>query len=184
MLSSSLLAILQSFDLHPWTPLYFDSSFFSPNKLRTTTMMTILRAKREREGGKHHYARAGLKTCLVIQSQDPTADYLLNCKVGTSSITCNNNLSAVKLETTKMLIEPLNRLKQANARLNMTQGVLEGVVGEELGVLPGMDSLFSALALQRLVGFSRNASQRNQQENKFDVIVYDSISTEETNWNI
>ncbi|CAL5419105.1 unnamed protein product [Camellia sinensis] len=128
-----------------------------------------------------HYAMAGLKTCLVIQSQDPTADYLLNCKIGTSPITCNNNLSAVRLETTKMLLEPLNRLKQADARLNMTQGVLEGVVvGEELGVLPGMDSIFSALALQRLVGFSRNVAQRNRQEDKFDVIVYDGISTEET----
>ncbi|KAF5933218.1 hypothetical protein HYC85_029389 [Camellia sinensis] len=104
---------------------------------------------------------AGLKTCLVIQSQDPTPDYLLNCKVGTSPITCNNNLSAVRLETTKMLLEPLNRLKQADAHLNMTQGVLEGVVGEELGVLPGMDSIFSALELQRLVGFSRNVAQRN-----------------------
>ncbi|XP_028084754.1 uncharacterized protein At1g26090, chloroplastic isoform X1 [Camellia sinensis] len=127
-----------------------------------------------------HYAMAGLKTCLVIQSQDPTADYLLNCKIGTSPITCNNNLSAVRLETTEMLLEPLNRLKQADARLNMTQGVLEGVVGEELGVLPGMDSIFSALALQRLVGFSRNVAQRNRQEDKFDVIVYDGISTEET----
>ncbi|XP_028062377.1 uncharacterized protein LOC114265750 isoform X2 [Camellia sinensis] len=77
---------------------------------------------------RKHYAKAGLKTCLVIQSQDPTADYLLNCKVGTSPITCNNNLSVVRLETTKMLIEPLNRLKQADAHLNMTQGVLEGVV--------------------------------------------------------
>ncbi|KAL7213519.1 hypothetical protein ACSBR2_016113 [Camellia fascicularis] len=63
-----------------------------------------------------------------------------------------------------MLLEPLNRLKQADARLNMTQGVLEGVVGEELGVLPGMDSIFSALALQRLVGFSGNVAQRNHEK--------------------
>jgi hypothetical protein len=27
----------------------------------------------------------------------------------------------------QMLLEPLNRLKQADAHLNMTQGVLEGV---------------------------------------------------------
>ncbi|PSR91210.1 Arsenical pump ATPase, ArsA/GET3 protein [Actinidia chinensis var. chinensis] len=127
-----------------------------------------------------HYAMAGLKTCLVIHSQDPTADYLLNCKIGTSPITCHNNLSAVRLETTKMLLEPLNRLKQADARINMTQGVLEGVVGEELGVLPGMDSLFSALALERLVGFFGNVGQRNQQKDKFDIIVYDGIGTEET----
>lgn len=76
-----------------------------------------------------HYAMAGLKTCLVIHSQDPTAEYLLNCKIGTSPVACNNNLSAVRLETTKMLLEPLRRLKQADAQLNMTQGVLEGVVG-------------------------------------------------------
>lgn len=52
--------------------------------------------------GAQHYAMAGFRTCLVIHSQDPTAEYLLNCKIGTSPITCNNNLSAVKLETTKV----------------------------------------------------------------------------------
>ncbi|XP_058180923.1 uncharacterized protein At1g26090, chloroplastic [Rhododendron vialii] len=127
-----------------------------------------------------HYAMAGLKTCLVVHSQDPTADYLLNFKIGTSPTTCNYNLSAVRLETTKMLLEPLNRLKEADARLNMTQGVLEGVVGEELGVLPGMDAIFSALALERLVGFYGNVAQKNRQKDKFDVIVYDGLGTEET----
>lgn len=73
-----------------------------------------------------HYAMEGLKTCLVIQSQDPTAEHLLNCKIGTSPIKCNNNLSAVRLQSTKMLIEPLNRMKEADARLNLTQGTLEG----------------------------------------------------------
>nr|XP_016506061.1 PREDICTED: uncharacterized protein At1g26090, chloroplastic-like isoform X4 [Nicotiana tabacum] len=93
---------------------------------------------------------------------------------------CNGNLSAVRLETTKMLLEPLNKLKQADARLNMTQGVLEGVVGEELGVLPGMDSIFSSLALERLVGFFGNIVQQNSKKEKFDIIIYDGMSTEET----
>nr|XP_016506058.1 PREDICTED: uncharacterized protein At1g26090, chloroplastic-like isoform X1 [Nicotiana tabacum]XP_016506059.1 PREDICTED: uncharacterized protein At1g26090, chloroplastic-like isoform X2 [Nicotiana tabacum] len=127
-----------------------------------------------------HYAMAGLKTCLVIHSQDPTAEYLLNCKIGTTPVMCNGNLSAVRLETTKMLLEPLNKLKQADARLNMTQGVLEGVVGEELGVLPGMDSIFSSLALERLVGFFGNIVQQNSKKEKFDIIIYDGMSTEET----
>ncbi|XP_010262674.1 PREDICTED: uncharacterized protein At1g26090, chloroplastic [Nelumbo nucifera] len=126
-----------------------------------------------------YYANAGLKTCLVIHSQDPTAEHLLGCKIGTSPTTCNNNLSAIRLETTKMLLEPLNRLKQADARLNLTQGVLEGIVGEELGVLPGMDSIFSALAVDKLVEFLRTASPRKQPEEKFDIIIYDGISTEE-----
>lgn len=54
-----------------------------------------------------HYAMAGLKTCLVIHSQDPTADYILNCKIGATPVTCNDNLSAVRLETTKVLFPPL-----------------------------------------------------------------------------
>ncbi|KAL7001258.1 hypothetical protein U1Q18_002410 [Sarracenia purpurea var. burkii] len=54
------------------------------------------------------------------------------------------------------------------------------VLVEELGVLPGMDSIFSALELERLVGFYGNIAQRNQLKYKFDVIVYDGISTQET----
>lgn len=127
-----------------------------------------------------HYAMAGFRTCLVIHSQDPTAEYLLNCKIGASPMTCNSNLSAVRLETTKMLLEPLNRMKEADARLNLTQGILEGVVGEELGVLPGMDSIFAALSLDRLVGILTNAVQQNSQKDKFDIILFDGISTEET----
>ncbi|CAL5336746.1 unnamed protein product [Camellia sinensis] len=89
-----------------------------------------------------------------------------------------NIFQIVRLELLQLGSKLLKCL--ADAHLNMTQGVLEGVVGDELGVLPGMDSIFSALALQRNVGFSGNVAQRNQQEDKFDVIVYDGISTEET----
>ncbi|KAJ0247548.1 Uncharacterized protein HA466_0159930 [Hirschfeldia incana] len=127
-----------------------------------------------------HYALAGLSTCLVVQSQDPSADFLLGTKIGTSPTLLNDNLSVVRLETTKMLLEPLKQLKQADARLNMTQGVLEGIVGEELGVLPGMDSIFSMLELERLVGFFRQATRKNHKGKAFDVIVYDGVSTEET----
>ncbi|XP_024019385.1 uncharacterized protein At1g26090, chloroplastic isoform X1 [Morus notabilis] len=127
----------------------------------------------------HHYAMAGLSTCLVIHTQDPTAEFLLNCKIGTTPIACNSNLSALRFETTKMLLEPLNRLKQADARLNMTQGVLEKIVGEELGVLPGMDPIFSAYALERLVRFFRKVAEKNHGKDKFDIIIYDGMSSEE-----
>ncbi|CAN8313251.1 unnamed protein product [Cochlearia groenlandica] len=128
-----------------------------------------------------HYSLAGLSTCLVVHNQDPSADFILGSKIGTSSPTLiNNNLSVIRLETTKMLLEPLKQLKQADARLSMTQGVLEGVVGEELGVLPGMDSIFSMLELERLVGFFRQATRKNHKGKTFDVIIYDGISTEET----
>ncbi|XP_062111215.1 uncharacterized protein At1g26090, chloroplastic isoform X1 [Humulus lupulus] len=126
-----------------------------------------------------HYAMAGLNTCLVIHTQDPTAEFLLNCKIGSSPIACNSNLSAIRFETTKMLLEPLNRLKQADARLNMTQGVLEKIVGEELGVLPGMDPIFSAYALEKLAGFFRKVAKKNHNKDKFDIVVYDGMSSEE-----
>ncbi|KAF5182289.1 P-loop containing nucleoside triphosphate hydrolases superfamily protein [Thalictrum thalictroides] len=127
------------------------------------------------------YANSGLKTCLVIHSQDTTAEYLMGCKIGTSPTVCKNNLSAVRLETTKMLLEPLNQLKQADARIKLTQGVLEGVVGEELGVLPGMDSIFTTLALNKLVGFlGRAVAKSSLPQEKFDIIIYDGISNEET----
>ncbi|XP_026380968.1 uncharacterized protein At1g26090, chloroplastic-like isoform X1 [Papaver somniferum] len=128
-----------------------------------------------------YYAKKGLNTCLVIQSQDPTAEYLMGCKIGTSPTQCNNNLSVVRFDTTKMLLEPLNQLKKADARLNFTQGVIEGVVGEELGVLPGMGSIFAALALQKLVGvIERTSATKKQTQEKFDIVIYDGVSNEET----
>ncbi|KAL4015704.1 hypothetical protein IC575_023297 [Cucumis melo] len=126
-----------------------------------------------------HFALSGLRTCLVIQNQDPTPEYLLDCKIGNSPVECSHNLSAVRLETTQMLLEPLKRLKQADSRLNMTQGVLEGVVGEELAVLPGMDSIFSILQLERFVGFS-GIMGRKDQKDKYDIVIYDGVCTEET----
>ena len=50
------------------------------------------------------------------------------------------------------------------------------MVGEEFGVLPGMDTIFSALALEKLIGFLRNKTQKSN----YDVVIYDGLSTEET----
>lgn len=54
------------------------------------------------------------------------------------------------------------------------------MVGEELGVLPGMDSIFTMLELERLVGFFRQATRKNHKGKPFDVVIYDGVSTEET----
>lgn len=124
-----------------------------------------------------YYASEGFKTCLVAQSQDPTADQLIGCKIGNSLTECVPNLSTIRLETSKMLLEPLDRLKKVDAQVNFTQGVLEGIVGEELGVLPGMDAICSVLALQKLLNFV--STGRNSSQPKFDVVVYDCNNTEE-----
>ena len=101
-----------------------------------------------------------------------------------------------------MLLEPLDRIKKVDVQVNFTQGILEGVgdyfaitclvrikhsfwslfslrqiVGEELGVLPGMDSICSVLALQKLLHFFSAGRSNSQPE--FDVIVYDCNNTEE-----
>lgn len=54
------------------------------------------------------------------------------------------------------------------------------VVSEELGVLPGMDSIFSALALERFVGFLGDVPNKSNQNDMFDIIIYDGLNTEET----
>lgn len=54
------------------------------------------------------------------------------------------------------------------------------MVGEELGVLPGMDSIFSLFALERFVGFTGSKSWRYHQMEHYDIVVYDGISSEET----
>lgn len=53
------------------------------------------------------------------------------------------------------------------------------IIGEELGVLPGMDPIFSLYALERLVGLFRNVAQKNHNKDKFDIIIYDGMSSEE-----
>lgn len=52
------------------------------------------------------------------------------------------------------------------------------MVGEELGVLPGMDSIFPALVLEKLVHFLPRVNYRSR--TNFDIVVYDGISSEET----
>lgn len=60
-----------------------------------------------------HYALAGLNTCLVLHGQDTTAEYLLDCKIGTSHVVCSKNLSAVRLETTKVRVVFFHLLPQS-----------------------------------------------------------------------
>ncbi|KAH9320571.1 hypothetical protein KI387_015210, partial [Taxus chinensis] len=53
-------------------------------------------------------------------------------------------------------------------------------MGEELGVLPGMDSVLVIGALAKLIRFIGGTGSTKELERKFDVIVYDGISSEET----
>ena len=42
-----------------------------------------------------------------------------------------------------------------------------------------MDPIFSAYALEKLAGFFRKVSKKNNNKDKFDIIIYDGMSSEE-----
>ncbi|XP_024378263.1 ATPase GET3D, chloroplastic isoform X1 [Physcomitrium patens] len=129
-----------------------------------------------------YYASTGLRTCLLIQSQDPTADVLLGQKLSSAlSSFRNGNLTAFRLETTKMIIEPLAQIKAADKRQNFSQGALDEIKGEELSVLPGMDPILAMGAIERLTGFTgglfKGMSMNDDKE--YDVVVFDCYSSDE-----
>lgn len=129
----------------------------------------------------HHYANIGLRTCLVIQSQEPTVDYLLGGKIASSPKSfCDGALDVVRLESTKLLLDPLVQLKKADAKLNFSQGALDEVVGEELSVLPGMDALLALGAMEQYIGFAGDVFKARKPDQTYDVVVYDGLSSEET----
>lgn len=52
---------------------------------------------------EQYYASRGLRTCLVVQTQDPTADILLGQKLGHKPVSFGNGaLTALRLESTKV----------------------------------------------------------------------------------
>jgi hypothetical protein len=54
-------------------------------------------------------------------------------------------------------------------------------VGEELGVLPNMDSILAVGALDRLIRFILGTGNNTKElDGKFDMITYDVISSEKT----
>lgn len=129
-----------------------------------------------------YYASTGLRTCLLIQSQDPTADVLLGQKLSTVPASFRNgNLTAFRLETTKMILEPLAQIKRADARQNFSQGALDEIKGEELSVLPGMDPILAMGAIERLTGFTGGLfkGMGKKDEKEYDVVVYDGLSSDE-----
>ncbi|CAI5463754.1 unnamed protein product [Closterium sp. Yama58-4] len=94
------------------------------------------------------YAAAGYRTCLVVQSQDRVADRLLGMRLtptpqpvpapaaaagdaaAADAASQTSLLCALRVETTKLLLAPLEVIKKADERLGITQGAL----AEECGI--------------------------------------------------
>lgn len=114
------------------------------------------------------WAASGKRTLLVSQDPSPAFGLLVGTTLGAEPTELSSNLKAVQLQTAVLLERNWEELKQQEAKYLRTP-FLKAVYGQELGVLPGMDS---ALAL--------NAIREYDASGQYDVIVYDGDGDQAT----
>jgi arsenite-transporting ATPase len=110
----------------------------------------------------------GQRVLLVGQDPTPTFGLLLGVSTGPDPQEIGANLQVVQLQTTVLLERSWEEVKKLEAQY-LRSPVLKNVYGQELGVLPGMDS---ALAL--------NAIREYENSGKYDVIIYDGSGDQTT----
>jgi anion-transporting ArsA/GET3 family ATPase len=106
-------------------------------------------------------ARAGQRVLLVLQDITPVPSLLLGQPLGAEPAVVESNLWAVQFQAATLLEQSWDEVKALEAQYLRTP-FLKAVYGQELGVLPGMDSALALNALRQL-----DASDR------YDVIIYD-----------
>ncbi|MGB3613803.1 MAG: ArsA family ATPase [Elainellaceae cyanobacterium] len=123
------------------------------------TTIAIATAKR--------FAAAGKRVLLASQDPGPAFALLLGADCGPKPTLIEPNLDAMQLQASVLLEESWEEVKRQEARY-LRSPFLKSVYGQELGVLPGMDS---ALALNAL---------REYESSSYDVIVYDGLGDQTT----
>jgi arsenite-transporting ATPase len=106
-------------------------------------------------------ASLGEKVLLVGQDSSPTFGLYLGISPSSKPQEIAANLAVVQLQTTALLEESWEEVKQLEAKY-LRSPILKNVYGQELGILPGMDE---ALAL--------NAIRIYEQSKIYDAIIYD-----------
>ncbi len=110
-------------------------------------------------------AAQGKRVLLVSQDASPALGIMLGTTIGPDPTSIQANLSVVQLQSTVLLERAWEELKTLEAKYLRTP-FFKNVYGQELGLLPGMDS---ALALNAIRGWDA----------QYDTIVYDSPSSPE-----
>lgn len=110
-----------------------------------------------------HLASQGKRVLLASQDASPAFSLVLGEPVSSDPKRVGLGFDAVQLRSTVLLERAWDELKTLEAQYLRTP-FFKSVYGEELGILPGMDS---ALALNAI----------RQWDSQYDVIVYDSPSS-------
>lgn len=124
------------------------------------TTIAIATAKR--------FADQGKRVLLVGQEPGPAFGLMLGVSVGPDPQDVSPQLKVVQLQTALLLEQNWDEVKKMEAQYVRTP-FFKDVYGQELGVLPGMDS---ALAL--------NALREYDASGQYDVIVYDGAADQAT----
>ncbi|MCG5061797.1 MAG: ArsA family ATPase [Limnoraphis sp. WC205] len=124
------------------------------------TTMAVATAKR--------LAQQGKRVLLATQDNSPALSLLLGETVGSQPTEVAPSLKATYLKSAELLEQSWEELKTLEAQYLRTP-FFKNVYGQELGVLPGMDS---ALAL--------NALRQYEGSGKYDAIIYDGVASQET----
>lgn len=124
------------------------------------TTIAIAAAKR--------FASQGQRVLLATQEPGPAVGLLLGAALNPEPTHYEANLDIVQLQATALLEQSWEEIKKLEAQYLRTPFFKE-VYGQELGVLPGMDT---ALVL--------NALREYDASNRYDVIVYDGTGDQTT----